>query len=92
VGGVMRSSTDPHFKIQEFVKERNKVLLKGDLNELRKFMKKHKMPFIRDNITLRVTLHKSITAAQGLPKEYRQLSKDWLSARGYTSLDDGDLK
>ena len=39
-----------------------------------------------------ITWHKSITAAQGLPKGYRQKSKDWLTVRGYQSLDDGDLE
>lgn len=38
-----------------------------------------------------ITWHKSITAAVGLDKEYRKASREWLLARGYNSLDDGDL-
>jgi hypothetical protein len=41
---------------------------------------------------LEITWHKSITAALALPKAYRQKSKEWLTVRGYQSLDDGDLE
>jgi len=87
----MRSSTDHHLTIREFNEKRNKLLLAHDLEGLRKFLKERKMPYPRDNATMRVTMHKSITAVQSLPKEFRQKSKDWLTNRGLTSLDDGDL-
>jgi hypothetical protein len=87
----MRSSTDLHLSIREFNEKRNKLLLAQDLEGLRKFLKERKMPCPRDNATLRVTMHKSITAVLSLPKEFRQRSKDWLTQRGFQSLDDGDL-
>ena len=88
----MRYSTDPKITLQQYLEQRNQVLLKGDLEGLRKFLVAKKLPCPRSKSMLEVTLHKSITAAMALPKEYRQRSKNWLTQRGLKSLDDGDLK
>jgi hypothetical protein len=87
----MKQSTDPRIVLQEFVRERNHVLLHQGPKELKAFMQRHNLPVPKNKNTLEITWHKSITAAVGLPREYRQKSKDWLKARGYRSLDDGDL-
>jgi hypothetical protein len=89
----MRSSTDQHtLRIQEYVRQRNKLLLKGNPDDLRQWMRERKIPVPRSKDEMLVVMHKSITAALSLPKEYRQRSKDWLSVRNLKSLDDGDLK
>jgi hypothetical protein len=87
----MRRSTDLHMSIREFNEKRNKLLMAHDLEGLRKFLRERKMPCPKDNMTMLVTMHKSITAVLSLPKEFRQRSKDWLTQRGLQSLDDGDL-
>lgn len=40
---------------------------------------------------LETTFHKTITASPALPIELRRASKAWLDARGFQSLDDGEL-
>lgn len=87
----MRSSTDPVMTLQEFNEKRNKLLLAYDREGLRRFLRSRKMPYPRDNLTMEITMHKSITAVLTLPKAFRQKSKDWLTERGLQSLDDGDL-
>jgi hypothetical protein len=87
----MRRSTDPPFNAKEFVAERNRVLRHGTPAELKEFMRARDLPVPKNKHVLLLTWHKSITAAHSLDKEYRQKSKDWLSARGHHSLDDGDL-
>lgn len=87
----MRKSTDPRIRLAEFVKERNYILLYRDPNALKQFLKDRGLPVPKNKAVLEMTWHKSITAAMSLPKEYRQKSKNWLTARGYHSLDDGDL-
>ena len=88
----MRSSTDPRMALREFVLERNHILLRGTPDDLKLFLRKRKMPVPKNKEVLVITWHKSITAAMDLPRDYRQMSKDWLDVRGYTSLDVGDLE
>ena len=87
----MRSSIDPPMRLKDYVKERNRILLTKSPKELKEFLKRNRLPLPRNKATLEITWHKSITAANGLPTTYRRQSKKWLEARGYTSLDDGDL-
>jgi hypothetical protein len=87
----MRSSTNPRISLQQFVKERNHVLLYQGPSDLKEFLKKRGLPVPKNKQLMELTWHKSITAAKSLPLEYRQKSKDWLTVRGYHSLDDGDL-
>lgn len=76
-----------------FVAERNEMLLSGDVDRLMAFHAKHNpgLPPMTNRIVAEITLHKSRTAAKGLPMEARLQSKRWLTERGYKSWDDGDL-
>jgi hypothetical protein len=88
----MRQSTNRHIETtEEFVKLRNFILRYRSPNDLKQFLKDRDMPVPKNKEVLEITWHKSITAAVGLDRRYRQLSKDWLTAHGHESLDDGDL-
>jgi hypothetical protein len=87
----MRYSTDPAITLREFNNRRNRILLRGDPDELVKFLKSNKLPYPRSREMALITMHKSITGVLSLPKDYRMKSKAWLDVRGLTSLDDGDL-
>ena len=79
-------------KIKEFVKERDAALRTLDIDVCIAFAKKWSPD--RASVTREVAeigMHKARTAALSLTKEERQFSKDWLTERGYKSLDDGDL-
>src|SRR5579864_1185898 len=92
VGGEMRLSTNRHIETaEEFVKLRNFILRFRSPNDLKQFLKDRNMPIPKNKEALEVLWHKSITAAVGLDRRYRLRSKDWLTAHGYESLDDGDL-
>jgi hypothetical protein len=91
VGGKMRLSTDPRIRLEEFKRQRDRILLYGSPDDLKVFLKERGLPVPRNRAVLEMTWHKSITASMNLPKEYRQRSKNWLTFRGYHSLDDGDL-
>jgi hypothetical protein len=75
--------------IKQYCVERDKVLLTGSPEQLKAFMHRHGLPCA--DRSLKVTMHKAITASRSLPLEYRRQSKVWLTTRGYHSLDDGDL-
>lgn len=84
----------PKLDIEAFVKERNEVLLRADLDEVVAFQKKHNPDMDWDAMDPRsweVGMHKAITAVPALPREHRMKSKRWLAERGYRSFDDGDL-
>lgn len=83
--------------IEKYVKERDKMLLKGSVSELKKFIAKYEgyyNPMMVDALAraedevLEITLHKMIIHCVNLPFDYRQKSADWLLDRGY-SLDLG---
>ena len=83
--------------IEKYVKERDQMLLKGSVAELKKFVKKYEKyysPMIANSMTkakdevLEITLHKMIIHCVNLPFDYRQKSADWLLDKGY-SLDLG---
>jgi hypothetical protein len=79
-------------KIKAFVKERDDVLMSGDVDRCIAFHKKHNpaRPFPSRDVA-EVSMHKARTATRSLPMSYRLASRKWLSERGYTSLDDGEL-
>jgi hypothetical protein len=83
--------TDRDQQLLAYLAERDAMLLRGDPDELMVFMRKHNLhqPSCREAAEL--TLHKTITGVMSLPLEYRLKSKAWLDARGYHSLDDGEL-
>ena len=83
--------------IEKYVKERDEMLLKGSVAELKKFIAKYEEyynPMMIDALArakdevLEITLHKMIIHCVNLPFDYRQKSADWLLDRGY-SLDFG---
>lgn len=80
-------------EIKAFVKERDEMLMAADIDRLVAFHEKHN-PGVRafpNREVAEISLHKARTGAKSLPIEYRIESKKWLTERGYTSLDDGDL-
>ncbi len=80
-------------EIKAFVKERDEMLIAGDIDRCIAFQKKHS-PQVRipARDIVEISLHKARTGAKSLPMSYRIESKKWLSDRGYQSMDDGDLK
>jgi hypothetical protein len=80
--------------VDDFVKERNEVLLRADLDEVIAFQKKHNPGSgweVAPREVHEVGMHKAITAVLNLPRSHRMKSKRWLTERGYKSFDDGDL-
>lgn len=79
-------------EIEAFVKERNEVLLSGNVDRVMSFHLKYNpdIPFPNREVA-EIAMHKGRTAALGLPIEARLESKRWLSERGYSSMDDGNL-
>lgn len=80
-------------KLKRYVKERDEMLKKCDINELRKFVINHAEYFreefveafmIASDEVVEVTLHKMIVNAIKLPKSMRDSSAIWLSTRGYS--------
>ena len=78
--------------IKKYVKERDAMLLKRDVGELKKFVNSHKQFFDPLFIsafnnasveTIEVTLHKMIVNAIKLPEDFRKESAIWLTTRGY---------
>ena len=83
--------------VEMYVEERDEMLLKGSVSELKKFIAKYEgyyNPMMVDALAraedevLEITLHKMIIHCVNLPFDYRQKSADWLLDRGY-SLDLG---
>ena len=80
-------------KIKKYVKERDEMLKKCDVNELRKFVNAHKDYYSADYIeafneasdeVLLATLHKMIVNVTSLPFKMREKSAHWLIDRGYS--------
>ena len=80
-------------EIKKYVKERDEMLLKCSVDELRTFVGKNEHFFnlmFVDAIAratdelLEITLHKMIINCTNLPFEFRQKSADWLLDRGYS--------
>lgn len=80
-------------ELQAFIEERNAVLIRGDIEELKAFFAKHHpgFPPFPDGHTAEIALHKARTGALGIPIEIRLASKRWLTDHGYSSFDDGEL-
>lgn len=78
--------------IKKYVKERDEMLLKCDVNELRKFINTHKELYRPDVLTsmnassdevLTITLHKMIVNVTTLPRKLREKSAWWLVLHGF---------
>jgi hypothetical protein len=76
---------------QRYNRERDAMLMQRCPDALIKFMRKHRLPTPKSRAMAEVTLHKMTTAVVLLPLDVRKASKQWLTERGYPSLDDGDL-
>jgi hypothetical protein len=79
-------------EIEEFLRERNEMLLACDIDRSIAFWAKHSpdRPF-PNREAAEAGLHKARTAVRSLPREERLRSKRWLDERGMSSWDDGDL-
>jgi hypothetical protein len=81
-------------EIKAFVKERDEMLMSGDVDLCIAFHEKHNAGIraFPNRQVAEISLHQARTAARSLPMGDRLESKKWLSERGYTSLDDGELQ
>ena len=79
--------------IEQFVKERDEMLLKRSVPALRQFLEEHKECYpegfiegfrLVSDAVAEITLHKMIANVTTLPKKYRVLSRLWLIVRGYS--------
>jgi hypothetical protein len=79
--------------MRDFIEERDAVLLSLDVKRMVRFYKKYngKEAVFSNEETALAAMHKARTAAKTLPLPERQKSKAWLTERGLTSMDDGDL-
>lgn len=79
--------------IQAFLRERDEALLSLDRPRIEAYMAKYgeasSLP--KDDRTFWAAIHKARTGARTLPMEARSLSKQWLTERGLSSFDDGDV-
>lgn len=73
------------------IKERDEILLSGDIDRMMEFLVRNGLPPLSSREFAEVVMHKARTAVCSLPREVRIASKQWLSERGYHSLDDGDM-
>lgn len=82
-------------QIKKYVKERNEMLKKCSVSELRKFVNEHKELCTSEYLeafnkasdeVLKATLHKMIVNVPSLPQELREKSAFWLGLHGL-SLD-----
>lgn len=78
--------------MKNYVKDRDEMLLKCSVDELRKFVGKYEKfysPMFVDSIVraddkvLEITLHKMIVNCTSLPFDFRQKSADWLFDKGF---------
>lgn len=79
----------------DYAKQRDEMLLKCDIYELRKFVNENKKHYSKQFVkafnaasdkVVEMTLHKMIVCCTNLPFDFRQKSADWLIDRGL-SLD-----
>jgi len=78
-------------RLQKYLIERNHILRTGTPEDLVGLIRKYNLRIPSSPEVLEITFHKTITAVVSLPLARRQQSKAWLTARGYHSLDDGEL-
>lgn len=82
---------------EEFKKDRNEALLSMDKNKIIAYLNKYQdmktyaTDYPENDKIFWCGVHKARTGCTDLPMSERMISKDWLSERGYESLDDGEL-
>lgn len=80
-------------KLTEWRKDRREAFLSLYEQKIRSYHRKWNGTEMPDDMTVFWgAIHKAITGSTDLPVEFRQASKDWLTARGWKSFDDGELK
>jgi hypothetical protein len=85
----MTPNNDPNF--EQFKLDRHEALLSLDREKIRAYMLKYNVPCPPTEEMFWISVHKARTALLTLPRRSRRQSKQWLAARGYHSMDDGDL-
>lgn len=79
-------------EIKKYIKERDEMLLKCSVAELRTFINNHAEYYSQTFIDainkapdgiLEITVHKMIVNCTSLPFDFRQKSADWLLDRGF---------
>lgn len=83
---------DVHKEMKQMVTERDEALLSLDMEKIKAYGTKYGARFSDDHDTFWTSVHMARSAAKTLPMEARKISKRWLLARGFRSLDDGDVK
>lgn len=78
-------------KIQTYNAKRDAMLLKGDPQALIDFQIENGLQHASSIEVAEITLHKTRTGIVTLPREVRRASWVWLTERGYSTWDDGDL-
>lgn len=78
-------------QISAYNKERDIMLLQRNIDVLIAFKRQHRLRMCSTRAVEEIGMHKAITAVLSLPMDFRRQSKEWLSTRGYSSMDDGDL-
>jgi hypothetical protein len=80
-------------EIERWMRDRDEALLSLDRAKIEAYMTKYgeadSLP--KDDRVFWMSIHKARTGARTLPMEARSLSKQWLTERGLSSFDDGDV-
>lgn len=74
------------FNFETFIKDRDEALLSLDPAKIRAYATKYGEKCPADDEVVIAGAHKAITALLSAPDDVRQKSRDWLSARGLSSL------
>lgn len=90
----MKAEKSRKLRLKRYINDRNEMLLKCNVNELRNFIRSNKavydaelyehMMAASDN-QLEVVLHKMIVNVVTLPKGFRAKSEKWLNDHNYSS-------
>ena len=79
-------------ELQAYIRERNEMLCKDDVDAMIVFFAKYNPGHkFSSRVAAEATMHKTRTAIPALPIELRKASHAWLKKRHLHSLDDGDL-
>ena len=79
--------------VENFAEDRDEMLKKASIDELKKFMNKYRDMFEEKDFeefentsdgVLEVILHKMIVNVHTLPKKLKEESKTWLISRGFS--------
>lgn len=79
-------------KIEAYNRDRDAAMLTGDVRNVLALKRKYGLHFASDIRIEEIAMHKAITGIQTLPFEFRRQSYNWLVSRGYTTMDDGELR